>query len=120
MKFIADENISRLVIERLRTAGFDVVAVRDLAPGISDRDVLKTATAEERIVLTEDRDFGELVSASTSKASFFWNWNGLPTTARRKWFWQPFLPTRPLSKASWSSWSPEECAFGHCGNDSKG
>jgi predicted nuclease of predicted toxin-antitoxin system len=61
MKFIADENISRLVIERLRTAGFDVVAVRDLAPGISDRDVLKTATAEERIVLTEDRDFGELV-----------------------------------------------------------
>jgi predicted nuclease of predicted toxin-antitoxin system len=61
MRFLADENISRLVIERLRAAGFDVTSVAATNPGASDSHVLALARAEGRILITEDRDFGELV-----------------------------------------------------------
>lgn len=61
MRFLADENVSRLVVERLRNAGFDVMAVGATQSGDTDSDVLQTAESEGRIVITEDRDFGELV-----------------------------------------------------------
>jgi predicted nuclease of predicted toxin-antitoxin system len=61
MRFLADENISRLVIERLRAMGFDVASVATMSPGASDNDVLAAARSEGRILITEDRDFGELV-----------------------------------------------------------
>lgn len=60
MRFLADENVSRLV-ERLRAAGFDVTVVGATQSGDSDNDVLQTAESEGRILITEDRDFGELV-----------------------------------------------------------
>src|SRR5829696_4271207 len=61
MRFLADENVSRLVVERLRTDGHDVVAVAQSGRGISDKRVVEMANAEGRILITEDRDFGELV-----------------------------------------------------------
>jgi predicted nuclease of predicted toxin-antitoxin system len=61
MRFLADENISRLVIERIRAAGFDVMSISATLSGASDNDVLVTADREGRILITEDRDFGELV-----------------------------------------------------------
>lgn len=61
MRFLADENISRLVVERLLAAGFDVASVAATNPGASDNDVLAVASAEGRILITEDRDFRELV-----------------------------------------------------------
>jgi predicted nuclease of predicted toxin-antitoxin system len=61
MRFLADENVSRLVIERLRRGGFDVASVRDMTPGAQDNDVLRAADIEDRILITEDHDFGELV-----------------------------------------------------------
>jgi predicted nuclease of predicted toxin-antitoxin system len=61
MRFIADENISRLVIERLRAGGFDVLSITETRSGAPDRHVLQAADAEDCILLTEDRDFGELV-----------------------------------------------------------
>jgi predicted nuclease of predicted toxin-antitoxin system len=59
MRFLADENVSRLVVERLRTSGFDVEYVH--SRGAPDEDVLAGAVREDRVLLTEDRDFGELV-----------------------------------------------------------
>lgn len=59
--FIADENVSQLVIERLRSGGFDIIAVREIRPGASDGSVLEMARAQSRILITEDRDFGELI-----------------------------------------------------------
>ena len=61
MRFLADENVSHYVVERLRTAGFDVRAIGLTNPGASDSDILATARREGRILITEDRDFGELV-----------------------------------------------------------
>jgi predicted nuclease of predicted toxin-antitoxin system len=45
----------------LREAGHDIIAVADTKPGASDREVLDMAVAEDRILLTFDRDFGVLV-----------------------------------------------------------
>jgi len=61
MRFLADENISRLVIERLRVDGFDVVSIGETQAGAPDRVVLELADAEGWILITEDRDFGELI-----------------------------------------------------------
>jgi len=61
MRFLTDENVSRRVIERLRGRGFDVVSIGETRSGATDRDVLETANAEGCILVTEDRDFGELV-----------------------------------------------------------
>ena len=61
MRFLADENVSRVVIRRLRAAGFEVISIAETRPGIPDQDVVGVAAAEECILITEDQDFGELV-----------------------------------------------------------
>jgi predicted nuclease of predicted toxin-antitoxin system len=61
MRFLADENVSRLVIERLQASGFDVTSIGETRSGASDKDVLEAADVEGCILITEDRDFGELV-----------------------------------------------------------
>ncbi len=61
IRFLADENVSRLVVERLRAAGWDVLSIGGALGGASDGEVLETARREGRILITEDRDFGELV-----------------------------------------------------------
>jgi predicted nuclease of predicted toxin-antitoxin system len=61
MRFVADENVSHRVVERLRADGHDVILVAELLSGMSDKDVLKLAGSEARILITEDQDFGELI-----------------------------------------------------------
>ena len=61
IRFLADENVSRLVVEQLRASGFDVVFIGEQKSGVRDKEVLDTADAEGRILITEDRDFGEMV-----------------------------------------------------------
>ncbi|RME32780.1 MAG: hypothetical protein D6793_10600 [Thermoflexia bacterium] len=60
-RFLADENIPLESIRRLRLAGYDVRAVIEESPGAKDRELLIRAAEESRIVLTFDRDYGELV-----------------------------------------------------------
>ena len=61
MRFLADENVSRAVINRLLNAGHDVLVVAETSAGASDKDILDAAASEHRILITEDRDFGEMV-----------------------------------------------------------
>jgi|SRR6266850_4459140 predicted nuclease of predicted toxin-antitoxin system len=61
MRFLADENVSRLVIEQLRADGFDVTSIGETRSGTPDMEVLEAANAEGCILITEDHDFGELV-----------------------------------------------------------
>jgi predicted nuclease of predicted toxin-antitoxin system len=63
MNFLADESCAGPVIRALREAGHDVVAIADVARGASDEQVLERALQEERVLITEDRDFGVLVYA---------------------------------------------------------
>ncbi|HVT61825.1 MAG TPA: DUF5615 family PIN-like protein [Thermoanaerobaculia bacterium] len=60
MKFLADENLERPVIEALRGAGHDVATIPAEAAGIRDRDVLARSVEEHRILVTNDKDFAEL------------------------------------------------------------
>lgn len=61
MNLLADENIDDSVLVALRNAGHDVQAVSEMEPGIHDEAVLSRANSNESILLTEDKDFGELV-----------------------------------------------------------
>ncbi len=60
MRLLADENFPGIAVETLREAGHDVAWIRTDAPGSSDPDVLERAQAERRLVVTFDKDFGEL------------------------------------------------------------
>ena len=61
MKFIADENLGSEVPKFLRSLGIDVIAVAEVAAGEADPNVLSIANSQQRILLTLDKDFGELV-----------------------------------------------------------
>lgn len=60
MRLLADENIHGEVVNALRERGHDVVWVRTVMPGAADRVVLERARLEKRLLLTFDKDFGEL------------------------------------------------------------
>lgn len=60
MRVLANENVSSTVIHGLQANGHDVVAVKDWQPGAGDEAILRRAQAEERILITHDKDFGEL------------------------------------------------------------
>lgn len=61
MKFLADENIARDIVLSLQKDGHDVKWIAQESPGISDNGVLQCATKEERIIVTSDRDFGDMI-----------------------------------------------------------
>jgi predicted nuclease of predicted toxin-antitoxin system len=61
MILLADENVDAPVVAALRAAGHRVDYVRELDPGIDDRAVLDLANATNALLLTSDKDFGELV-----------------------------------------------------------
>lgn len=61
MRFLADENIEQPIIDYLLSCGHDILSVGDIAPGASDEKLLQLANSEKRILLTNDKDFGELV-----------------------------------------------------------
>ena len=69
MRFLANENFPLDAVETLRQNGHDVVWIRVESPGISDPEVLSRAQAENRILLTFDKDFGELAFRSKLPAS---------------------------------------------------
>ena len=61
MNVVADENFPGPALTALRTAGWDVFSILEECPGISDEDVAALCTEQERILLTFDKDFGELI-----------------------------------------------------------
>lgn len=56
----ADENVPAAVVHGLRQVGHDVVWVLEDMPGADDPTILARAQVERRIILTYDKDFGEL------------------------------------------------------------
>ncbi len=64
MHFVVDESTGAAVAEYLRSSGYDVLVVAETMPRADDADILTRATAEGRIVITNDKDFGELVFRS--------------------------------------------------------
>lgn len=60
MRLLADENIPLTMVVALRSKGHDVAWVAESNPSIHDTDVLHRAAEEQRVLLTFDKDFGEL------------------------------------------------------------
>ena len=64
MRLLADENFLGDAVDMLRSLGHDVMWIRTTHPGIDDQQVLAIAQSESRVVLTFDKDFGELAFRS--------------------------------------------------------
>jgi len=60
MRFLADESRDFAVVRALRSAGHDVLAVSEFQQRSVDRELMELASRENRISLTEDKDFGWL------------------------------------------------------------
>ncbi len=69
IKFLADESCDFLVVRTMRSAEYDVLSVAESFPSASDQQVLRHAAKEKRILLTEDKDFGEWVFAHGENVS---------------------------------------------------
>jgi predicted nuclease of predicted toxin-antitoxin system len=69
VRILANENVPGEIVQGLRAQGHDIVWIRTEAPGSADSEVLALAQTEKRIIVTFDKDFGEL--------AFRW---GLPAT----------------------------------------
>lgn len=61
MRFLVDESTGPAVAEWLRGKGHEVFSVFDEAKGIPDDDVLTKAAEENWVVITNDKDFGEMI-----------------------------------------------------------
>ncbi|HUB97169.1 MAG TPA: DUF5615 family PIN-like protein [Stellaceae bacterium] len=61
MRWLADECVDAAVVHHLRTSGNDTTYMAERAPGATDLFVIRLANEEERLLLTEDKDFGDLV-----------------------------------------------------------
>ncbi len=62
MKFLTDENIAKSVVNSLRKAGFNVKDIKEENfQGTSDKDILNLADNENRVIITHDKDFGNIL-----------------------------------------------------------
>lgn len=61
MKILADENIPSSVVIRLHQEGHDILWIKEKEMGMSDKNVMKIARKEKRVILTFDKDFGDLI-----------------------------------------------------------
>lgn len=62
MRFLLDQSTDARLVAYLRRLGHDAIRVgRDLPSGLTDLDVLAQAAMSEHVLITDDRDFGELV-----------------------------------------------------------
>ena len=61
MKFVADEGVDGTLVNLLREAGHDVLYFAEQPQNTGDPTILNLANADDRILITRDKDFGELV-----------------------------------------------------------
>jgi predicted nuclease of predicted toxin-antitoxin system len=63
VKFLVDQNLSPTLVALLRTAGHDVVHTGDIDLAMADdRDIVKTAAQQDRVIVSADTDFGTLLA----------------------------------------------------------
>jgi predicted nuclease of predicted toxin-antitoxin system len=61
LNFLVDVGVGKSIEDFLIEQGFDIKSVRTINPRMSDQEILKIAASEDRIIITMDKDFGELV-----------------------------------------------------------
>jgi predicted nuclease of predicted toxin-antitoxin system len=61
MKFLVDVGVGKKVENWLKENGFDVLSVRDIDSRAKDSQILRWAVDQQRMIISMDKDFGELV-----------------------------------------------------------
>jgi predicted nuclease of predicted toxin-antitoxin system len=61
MKLIADEGVDKQIVDALRNANFDVTYILETNRGVDDSVILELTNSLKAILITQDKDFGELV-----------------------------------------------------------
>lgn len=89
MKFLIDENVEFKVADFLKTSGHNIKVIsRDYPNALADQEVLNIAKTEERILITNDRDFGELIfKKKLSHSGVIYLKLGFASTAEDKIKW---------------------------------
>jgi predicted nuclease of predicted toxin-antitoxin system len=67
MKFLANENIPFASIIFLRRNGIDIQSVKEINRGITDLQVMQISAEENRVILTFDKDYGEIIHRNKEK-----------------------------------------------------
>ena len=70
-KLLIDVGVGKKVEEWMKTLQYDTKTIRDIDPRMPDIEILKIAAAEKRLLITMDKDFGELVYKSG------WSYSGV-------------------------------------------
>lgn len=60
MILLADESVEKQIVDQLRNDGHNVDYISEISPGVSDNTVLQTASDKKALLITSDKDFGEL------------------------------------------------------------
>lgn len=61
IQLLADENIPLKTVDLLKKQGVDILSVTEFSSGLSDRELLELAERKRRIIITFDKDFGQLI-----------------------------------------------------------
>jgi len=69
LKFLVDVGVGRTVEEYLKQKGYETKTVRDIDPRMDDEKIIRMAVSENRMIVTMDKDFGELVYHFSMKHS---------------------------------------------------
>lgn len=67
LRFLIDVGVGKIIEKYLQEQGCDTKAVRDIDPSMQDEEIIRIAASENRMVVTMDKDFGELVYHSSMK-----------------------------------------------------
>ena len=68
MTFLADESVDKQIVDRLRAAGHHIEFIAETTPGIPDSQVLERSNEATAVLLTADKDFGEMIFRPASRA----------------------------------------------------
>lgn len=61
MNFVADESVDGPIVDLLRSKGHPIVYIAEMKQGVDDQTVFDLANNDRAVLLTEDKDFGEIV-----------------------------------------------------------
>jgi predicted nuclease of predicted toxin-antitoxin system len=61
LTFLADESVDKQIVDRLRAAGHHIYSIAETTPGIADSQVLELSNEAAAVLLTADKDFGEMI-----------------------------------------------------------
>ena len=61
MRLILDENVPKTIVEVLRNCSYDLLWIREYCRGMADEEIVRLSMSDNRVILTFDKDFGELI-----------------------------------------------------------